>query len=64
MEIYIIGGITLKFFENYLTNRKHYFQISNIKNTNLKDVVCGVSHESILGPLLFLRYANDMLQIC
>ena len=40
MEIYDIGGATLKWFENYLTNRKPYIQISNIKNTDLKDVVC------------------------
>ena len=31
MEIYGIGGTTLKWFENYLTNRKQYIQISNIK---------------------------------
>ena len=32
MEIYGIGGTTLKWFENYLTNRKQYIQISNIKH--------------------------------
>ena len=38
MEIYGIGGTILKWFENYLTNRKQqYIQISNIKNTDLKD---------------------------
>ena len=47
MEIYGIGGITLKWFENYLKNRKQHIQISNIKNTDLKDVVCGVPHGSI-----------------
>ena len=31
MEIYGIGGTTLKWFENHLTNRKQYIQISNIK---------------------------------
>ena len=41
MEIYGTGGTTLKWFENYLTNRKQYIQISNIKETDLKDVVCG-----------------------
>ena len=35
MEIYgsYKSGITLKWFENYLRNRKQYIQISNIKNT-------------------------------
>ena len=31
MEIYGIGGTTLKWFENYSTNRKQYILISNIK---------------------------------
>ena len=43
MEIYGIGGTTIKWFENYLTNRKQYIQMSNIKNTDLKEVVCGVT---------------------
>ena len=60
MEIYGIGGITLKWFENYLTNRKHYNQISTIKNTALKDVVCGAPQGSILGPLLLLIYVNGI----
>ena len=60
MEIYGIVRITLKWFENYLTNRKQYIQISKTKNTDLKDVVCGVPQRSILGPLLFLIYVNNL----
>ena len=45
MKIYGICGITLKSFENYLTKRKQYIQISNIKNTDLKYVVCGVPRD-------------------
>ena len=32
MEIYGIGGATLRWFESYLTNRKQYIQISHKKN--------------------------------
>ena len=53
MEIYGMGRITLKWFVNYLTNRKQYTKISIIKNANLKDIVCGVPQGSISRPLLF-----------
>ena len=39
MEMYGTGGVAVKWFENYVTNRKQNIQISNIKNTDLKDVV-------------------------
>ena len=59
MELYRIGGITLKWFEIYVTNRKQYIQIRNIRNPDLKDVVCAVPQGSILEPLLSLIYVND-----
>ena len=65
-KIYGIGRTKLRWFENYLTNRKQYIQISNIKKkTDLKDVVCRVPQRSILDPLFFLIYVTtyNMLQI-
>ena len=36
MEIYGIGETTLTWFKNYLTNRKQYIHISNIKKNRFK----------------------------
>ena len=38
MEIYGIKGKMLKWFENYLTNRKQYIQIDMETKTALQDV--------------------------
>ena len=54
-----IRGIAKNWIQNYLENRYQYVEINGNKSMFLK-IECGVPQESILGPLLYLIYVNDI----
>ena len=56
---YGIRGVTLKLFRSYLNDLKQ-FTVFNSKNSSLQSVSCGIPQGSIIGPLLFLMYINDL----
>ena len=61
-EIYEIKWCNLKWFESYLLNRKQFITYGD-KQTNVKNITCGSPQGSILGPLLFLFFVNDLHKV-
>ena len=50
---------TVKWFQSYLSNRKFTVNLENFFS-EVSSMSCGVPQGSILGPLLFLIYVNNM----
>ena len=61
LEYYGFRGIINQWFQSYLQNRQQYVLVNGIKSST-EVIEVGVPQGSVLGPILFYIYVNDMHQ--